>query len=609
MPRFLGVSAFYHDSAAALVEDGRIVAAAQEERFTRKKHDPRFPLNAISYCLEEAFVEADALDAVVFYDNSARTIDRAVRNALTIAPEGANAFSESMISLLGAKLTLKDQLRQVLGQDRPLLFADHHLSHAASAFYPSPFENAAILTVDGVGEHATLSVGMGTGESIEMLEEINYPHSLGLLYSAITSYCGFKVNSGEYKLMGLAPYGEPRFADVIESDLIHVKPDGSFALNMHYFAFPAGDVMTNDAFHTLVGGVPRRAESPIELRHMDIAASIQLVLERIILKIARHVRSLTGARDLTMAGGVALNCVANGKLHAAGLFERIWVQPASGDAGGALGAALYASHAVAGAPRRVGQRDSQNGSYLGPHYSTSEITAYLDRRKLPYEQIANDAARAERIAAAIADGMIVGRVAGRMEFGPRSLGARSILGDPRNVKMQTKMNLSVKYRESFRPFAPAVMYDQVATQFEFEEESPYMLMVAPVRKELRRPFSLQAFRDGAGDMLEVVREARSTIPAVTHVDYSARLQTVHPEDNPDFYRLLAAFYSRTGCPVLVNTSFNVRGEPIVMSPEDAVRCFFRTELDLLVIEDCLLWKTEQSEQEDVGDWRKDFELD
>ena len=609
MARFLGVSAFYHDSAAALVDDGRIVAAAQEERFTRKKHDPRFPRHAIGYCLEEAFVEADALDGVVFYDNSARTIDRAVRNALTIAPEGAEVFEASMLSLLGAQLTLGDQLRSVLGEDRPLLFADHHLSHAASAFYPSPFAEAAILTIDGVGEHATLSIGVGRDREIEMLQEVNYPHSLGLLYSAVTSYCGFKVNSGEYKLMGLAPYGEPRFADVMERELIDVKPDGSFALNMRYFAFPSGGAMTDPALDDLLGGPPRSAETPIELRHMDIAASIQLVLERIVLKIAAHVRQLTGLRRLTMAGGVALNCVSNGKLHRAGLFDDIWVQPASGDAGGALGAALYASHALAGAPRQVGARDSQSGSYLGPRTAPDAVVALLERRGLPFERIVDDTARADRIAAAIADGLIVGHVAGRMEFGPRSLGARSILGDPRNVDMQTKMNLSIKYRESFRPFAPAVLHDQVATQFEFEGESPYMLMVAPVREELRRPFTLDAFRSGEGDMLEVVKEPRSTIPAVTHVDYSARLQTVHPDDNPDFHRLIAAFHRLTGCPVLVNTSFNVRGEPIVMTPEDAIRCFFRTEIDLLVIEDCLLWKSEQPEQEGDHDWRSEFELD
>ena len=609
MSHILGLSAFYHDSAAAIVEGGRIVAAAQEERFSRKKHDPRFPVHAIGYCLEEAFVEADAIDAVVFYDNTARTIDRAVRNALTVAPEGSAGFRDATTALLGAKLTLRDQVRQVLGQDRPLLFADHHLSHAASAFYPSPFEEAAILTIDGVGEHATLSIGMGRGTGIEMLQEINYPHSLGLLYSAVTSYCGFKVNSGEYKLMGLAPYGEPRFADLIERELIDVAPDGSFVLDMRYFAYPAGEAMTTEAFHALFGGPPRAAESPIGILHMDIAASIQVVLERIVLKIARHVRDLTGCRNITMAGGVALNCVANGKLHAAKLFEGIWVQPASGDAGGALGAALYAAHALGDAPRTVGPRDSQHGSYLGPRYSGTEVSAYLDRRALPYERITDDEDRADRIAAAIADGMIVGHVVGRMEFGPRSLGARSILGDPRNIDMQTKMNLSIKYRESFRPFAPAVMFDQVATQFEYDDESPYMLMVAPVREELRRPFSLQQFRDGAGDMLEVVREPRSTIPAVTHVDYSARLQTVHPDDNPDFYRLLSAFHRRTGCPVLVNTSFNVRGEPIVMTPEDAVRCFFRTDMDLLVVEDCLLWKSEQPEQEKNDDWRHEFELD
>ena len=610
MTHILGVSAFYHDSAAAIVEGGRVVAAAQEERFSRKKHDPRFPRGAIAYCLEEAFVEAEAIDAVVFYDNSARTIDRAVRNALTVAPDGGDAFIAAMQSLLGAKLSLREELRRVLGSDRPLLFADHHLSHAASAFYPSPFDDAAILTIDGVGEHATLSIANGHGTTIEMLREINYPHSLGLLYSAFTSYCGFKVNSGEYKLMGLAPYGEPRFADLIERHLIDVRSDGSFALDMKYFAFPSGGTMTSEMFHDLFGAPPRQPESPIELRHMDLAASIQLVLERVVLRIAHHVKMLTGQRNITLAGGVALNCVANGKLHREGLYDGIWVQPAAGDAGGSLGAALYVAHALHGAPRvRTGGRDSQRGSYLGSRYSSAQITAYLEREGLAYQRIPDDTERADTVAAALADGKIVGYCAGRMEFGPRSLGARSILGDPRNVDMQSKMNLSIKYRESFRPFAPAVMYDKVNEQFEFDDESPYMLMVAPVREELRRPFDLAAFRDGSGDMLEVVRQPRSTLPAITHVDYSARLQTVHPEDNPDFYRLLSAFNDRTGCPVLVNTSFNVRGEPIVESPQDAIRCFFRTEIDLLVLEDCLVWKSAQSEQEKNDEWRNEFELD
>ncbi|MBL4890489.1 MAG: carbamoyltransferase [Rhizobiaceae bacterium] len=609
MTYVLGISGFYHDSAAAIIEDGQIIAAAQEERFTRKKHDPRFPKHAISYCLEEAFIEASDLDAVVFYDNSALTIDRIVRNSLSIAPKGREGFQTAIRSVLGDKIALRKSLHDVLGEDRPLWFVDHHMSHAASAFYPSPFEEAAMLTIDGVGEHATLSIGHGKGSEIELLQELVYPHSLGLLYSAITAYCGFKVNSGEYKLMGLAPYGQPKYADLIEKHLIDIREDGSFALNMDYFAFPEGEHMTNEKFHELFGEPPRMGESSIELRHMDIAASIQNVTEKIVLKLAAHAQKLTGSKNLVMAGGVALNCVANGHLHRAGIFENIWIQPAAGDAGGALGAALYAAHTAFNAPRTIAKRGVQRGSYLGPSYSSEEITSFLDRRALPYEQIGEPDVRAKRIAEAIDDGLVVGYFQGRMEFGPRSLGARSIIGDPRSTEMQSKMNLSIKYRESFRPFAPAVMFDKVEELFEHDAESPYMLMVAPVREGLRVPFDLNAFRESDANMLDVVNKPRSTIPAITHVDYSARLQTVHPDDNPEFYRLLQAFDKITQCPVLINTSFNVRGEPIVMSPEDAVRCFFRTGIDLLVLEDCLLWKKDQPEQEKNDDWKNEFELD
>ena len=608
MTHILGISGFYHDSAAALVEDGRIIAAAQEERFSRRKHDPRFPINAVNYCLQEAFIEASDVAAVVYYDKFSRTIDRIVRNALTVAPAGRDGFASAIRSQVANKLLLRRQLAECLGEERPLYAVDHHLSHAASAFYPSPFSDAAILTIDGVGEHATLSIGMGRGNRIEMLQESNYPHSLGLLYSAITAYCGFKVNSGEYKLMGLAPYGEPLYQRQIDQ-MIDIGDDGSFALNMDYFAFAEGKTMANERFHALLGGPPREGESRIELRHMDIAASIQVVLERAVLKIAAHVRKLTGSSRLTMAGGVALNCVANGRIHRSGLFEQIWVQPAAGDAGGALGAALHASHAMFDAPRAAQPRDRQKGSLLGPRYSSEQITAYLDREGLVYERIADPIERADRIAGAIAEGQVVGLVTGRMEFGPRALGARSIIGDPRNPAMQAKMNLSIKYRESFRPFAPAIAHDKVATMFEHDAESPYMLMVAPVREDIRLPFDRGAIRGGDADMLEMVRQPRSSIPAVTHVDFSARLQTVHPDDNPEFYRLIAAFDRLTGCPAVVNTSFNVRGEPIVMTPEDGVRCFFRTEMDLLVIEDCLLWKNAQPEREISDDWRQEFELD
>ncbi len=611
MSYVLGVSAFYHDSAAAIVstDDGEIIAAAQEERFSRKKHDPRFPAGAINYCLEEAFIEPESIDAVVFYDNSALTIDRVVRNFMSVAPRGRDGFVTAIRSVLGDKLELPELLSQTLGADRPFWFVDHHLSHASSAFYPAPFEDAAILTIDGVGEHATLSIGHGTGRKIEMLKEINYPHSLGLLYSAVTAYCGFKVNSGEYKLMGLAPYGEPVYAQTIEDHLIDIRPDGSFRLNMDYFAYPEGAEMTGSRFHELFGGPPRAQESRIRIRDMDLAASIQAVTEKVVLRLAKHAREITGSRNLVMAGGVALNCVANGHLHRTGLFDGIWVQPAAGDAGGALGAALYAAHTAFDALRPVGDRDRQKGSYLGPRFTPAEVESLVDRLGLVAEHIPDSAARAMRIAGEIAEGKVVGRLAGRMEYGPRALGARSILGDPRDTKMQSRMNLSIKYRESFRPFAPAIMHDRVAEVFEHEDESPYMLMVAPVRAERRLPFGWEDFRRGGADMLDAVNRPRSDVPAVTHVDYSARLQTVHPEDNPEFYKLLDAFEKLTGCPLLINTSFNVRGEPIVMTPEDAIRCFFRTEMDILVLEEHILFKDAQPKQEDDDEWRSEFELD
>jgi carbamoyltransferase len=605
----LGLSALYHDAAAAIVRGGEIVAAAQEERFSRKRHDPRFPRNAINYCLAEAFIEPADLEAVVFYDNSALTIDRAVRNFVTIAPEGEGAFAQAMGSLLGDKLALKRLLRETLGEERPLWSVNHHISHAASAFYPSPYPSAAIITVDGVGEHATLTMGRGNGAQIELLAELHYPHSLGLLYSAVTGYCGFRVNSGEYKLMGLAPYGEPRFVKTIEDNLIDIRDDGSFALNMDYFDFPRGNVMTNERFHALFGGPPRQPETRIEIRHMDIAASVQQVTETIMLRLAHHVRKTTGESNLTLAGGVALNCVASGKIHRAGIFDGIWIQPAAGDAGGSLGAALYAAHVGFGNPRTTGKRDSQKGSYLGPRYSSESIAAFLDRTKAVYRRVSSAGTRAKLVASAIADGKVVGLLLGRMEFGPRALGARSIVGDPRRLDMQSTMNLKIKYRESFRPFAPAVLYDRVGELFDFEGESPYMLMVAPVREELRQPVEWGAFRNNDADMLKIVNKPRSTIPAVTHVDYSARLQTVHPDDSPEFYQLLTAFHKLTGCPALINTSFNVRGEPIVNTPEEAYRCFVRTGIDLLVLEDVLLWKSDQPNFEENDDWRNEFELD
>ncbi len=608
----LGISAFYHDSAAALVRDGEIVAAAQEERFSRKKHDPRFPARAINYCLEEAFIEPSELDAVVFYDNPLLTFDRLVKSLMTVAPEGEEQWTKAARSFLGVKAVVREHVRRALGCDVRLLFSDHHTAHAAAAFFPSPFEEAALLTVDGVGEWATLTLGRGERNRVELLKEIRYPHSLGLLYSALTYYCGFKVNSGEYKLMGLAPYGRPTYADAIRENLIDVKEDGSFRLNTDYFGFLERNVMTNERFDSLFGGPARKPESRITRREMDLAASIQTVLEEVMLKLARNVRRLTGSKNLALAGGVALNCVANGKILRERIFEHVWIQPAAGDAGSAVGAALLASHQYFDEPRRLNPsgRDSQKGSYLGPAYSGAEVRAFLERRGYPFVTVSNARERARKVARAIADGKIVGYMVGRMEFGPRSLGARSILGDPRREETQAVMNLKIKHRESFRPFAPAVLAEKAAEYFELESESPYMLLVAPVREERRLPMSWEGFEGGdSEDMLEVINRPRSDVPAVTHVDYSARVQTVHPEDKPDFYELIREFYELTNCPVLVNTSFNVRGEPIVCGPQDAYRCFMRTEMDLLVLEDCLLWKNEQPAFKEARDWRTEYELD
>jgi carbamoyltransferase len=606
----LGISAFYHDSAAALVQDGRIVAAAQEERFSRKKHDPRFPERAINYCLEEAFIEPRDLDAVVFYDHPLMTLDRVVRSLISVAPAGESQWMQAGASLLGVKLFVAEKVRRSLNIDIPVLATQHHAAHAASAFYPSPFEEAAIITMDGVGEWATTTIGRGDADGISILEELVYPHSLGLLYSAFTYYCGFKVNSGEYKLMGLAPYGRPIYADRIRDHLVHVLPDGSLRLDTDYFGFVDSLVMTNDRFASLFGGPPRTPESRITRREMDLAASIQQVTEEVVLACARHARELTGCANLVMAGGVALNCVANGVLLREGVFERLWIQPAAGDAGGAIGAALQVYHAHLGIPRRRNPsgRDGQSGSYLGPAFSSEEVRAFLDRRSCSYERVSPDE-RARVVAGALADGKIVGYMVGRMEFGPRALGARSILGDPRNPETQLTMNLKIKYRESFRPFAPSVMAERVAEYFAMDVESPYMLLVAPVREDRTLPFDSSMFMAGDDDMLAVIRQPRSDIPAVTHVDYSARVQTVHPEDKPDYYDLIREFENLTGCAVVVNTSFNVRGEPIVCSPEDAYRCFMRTEMDMLVMEDCILLKAEQPEPPPDEDWRSQYELD
>ncbi len=604
----LGISAFYHDSAAALVQNGEIIAAAQEERFTRKKHDQRFPQNAINYCLAEAFIEPDELDAVVFYDHPILTLDRVLKNILQMAPDSEGQWMKAAASTLGHKLLVPQMIQNTLKVDVPVFFTTHHLSHAASAFYPSPFESAAVIVADGVGEWASTSIGRGQGTQLDLLQELRYPHSLGLLYSAMTYFCGFKVNSGEYKLMGLAPYGEPKYVAQIYDQLIHVKPDGSYQLNMDYFGFQLGNVMTSTKFDSLFEGPPRQPESRITKREMDLAASIQVVAQDIMLKLAHQARRLTGEKNLVMAGGVALNCVANGVILREKIFENIWIQPASGDAGCALGAALVAAHTQFGAPRQpsASQKDTQKGSYLGPKFSRDEVLSFLDRHHYPHEEPSSPDQWAQTIATALSEGKVVGFLSGRMEFGPRSLGARSILGDPRQIDTQVTMNLKIKYRESFRPFAPVVLADKAKDYFELETDSPYMLLVAPVKASRQR--QVPALNQGE-DLLEIVRQARSDIPAVTHVDYSARVQTLSPDVNPKLDRVMRSFEEKTGCAVLVNTSFNVRGEPIVCSPQDAYRCFMRTDMDMLVLEDFILRKDQQPAFANQGDWRTEYELD
>jgi carbamoyltransferase len=610
MSTVLGISALYHDSAAALVSDGEIIAAAHEERFTRRKHDPRFPVQAINYCLEEAFIEAGELDAVVFYDHPLWTLDRAIKSLLAVAPRGEGQWLQAGRSLLGVKLHVRDLVRDVLKADVPLLFTEHHASHAASAFYPSPFDEAAILTLDGVGEWATTTVGYGKGDRIDILRSLDYPHSLGLLYSAITYFCGFKVNSGEYKLMGLAPYGDPIYADLIREKLIDIRDDGSYRLDTRYFGYLDSNEMVNEEFARLFGGPRRSPESRITRREMNLAASIQAVTDDIVLRCARCARELTGSRNLVLAGGVALNCVANGKLLKAGVFDDLWIQPAAGDAGGSLGAALLVAHHHFGDSRRRNPsgRDAQKGSYLGPAYTSDEVRAFLDGNGYPYRRV-SEQDRPATVAQAIADGKVVGYAVGRVEFGPRALGARSILGDPRRPETQAVMNIKIKFRESFRPFAPSVLADRVSEYFDLDRESPYMLLVAPVLEDRRKQDDRSAFEAGDEDMLAVVRQARSDIPAVTHVDYSARIQTVHPEDKPDYHSVIAEFERLTGYGVIVNTSFNVRGEPIVCTPQDAYRCFMRSEIDMLVLEDCILDKVNQPVPQHDDNWRKEFELD
>ena len=601
----LGISCFYHDSAACLVRDGKIIAAVQEERFTRKKHDPRFPRNAIKYCLGEAGITSKELNYIVYYDKPFLTFDRLLMSYLTVAPKGLRSWLQSMPLWLGQKLHIPSVIKRETGYDGEVLFTEHHEAHQASAFYPSPFNAAAILTIDGVGEWATASYGFGNGKDLTILKELHFPDSLGLLYSAFTYFTGFRVNSGEYKLMGLAPYGAPRYNDLILSELLDLKEDGSIRLNLSYFDFLGGLRMTNRRFAKLFGGPPRKPETEITQREMDIAASIQAVIEEAVLKMANHVYKETNQKNLCLAGGVALNCVANGRLLREGSFDDIWIQPAAGDAGGALGAALSVWHRYLGNARENDTKhDRQQGSYLGPSFSEESIEKFLETNDYVHA-VLDSGKRARTIAGLIADGKIVGYMAGRMEFGPRALGARSILGDARRQDTQTVMNLKIKYRESFRPFAPTVLEEKASEYFEIDRPSPYMLLVASVRKER---CLTQSLKDGM-PMLERLKVKRSDIPAITHLDFSARLQTVSKRDKPDYHEIISEFEKLTGYAVIVNTSFNVRGEPIVCTPEDAYRCFMRTEMDVLIIDNFILFKEKQPTWKEKGDWRNELELD
>ncbi|MEQ8767030.1 MAG: carbamoyltransferase [Planctomycetota bacterium] len=602
----LGISAFYHDSAACLVQDGRIAAAAQEERFTRKKHDASFPEHAIRYCLEEAGIEQSQLDYIGFYDKPLLKFERILETYVGTAPKGLASFMKAMPMWIKEKIWTKSVIAEKTGFEGEFLFGRHHESHAASAFFPSPFEEAAVMTLDGVGEWTTASYGVGHGNEMRLQGDIRFPHSIGLLYSAFTYYTGFRVNSGEYKVMGLAPYGEPKYVDLILEELIDLRDDGSFKLNMKYFDFLSGLRMTNKAFDRLMGGPPRKPETPISQREMDLARSVQVVVEEAVLRISRYVHGVTGQKNLCLAGGVALNCVGNGRLLREGPFENIWIQPAAGDAGGALGVALMIHHMYLGNERHTNGSDHMAGSYLGPHYSDDDIAAYVARENIPARRVDGEAVLADEVARILSEENVVGWFQGRMEFGPRALGGRSILGDPRSEKMQTTMNLKIKYRESFRPFAPSVLRERVADYFELDGDSPYMLLVAGVKEDHRIPMSDEQQKLFGIDKLKV---PRSTLPAITHVDYSARIQTVSADTNPRYHALLAAFEKRTGCPVVVNTSFNVRGEPIVMSPADAYRCFMRTEMDYLVLGNHILAKTDQPELHEDKDWRDEFELD
>lgn len=603
----LGISAFYHDSAACLIHNGRIIGAAQEERFTRKKHDHRFPEHAIEYCMSSGGISPEELTLVAFYDKPFLKFERLLETYLSFAPAGLPSFLRSMPLWLKEKLWMGDRIKKDLkGYTGNVLFPEHHQSHSASAFFPSPFEEAAVITMDGVGEWATASWGTGSGNRIQLLNELQFPHSLGLLYTAFTYYTGFKVNSGEYKVMGLAPYGKPRFVQTILDHVMDLKEDGSFRLNMKYFNYCQGLTMTSRHFHKLFGGPPRKPESDLTRRDMDLAASVQAVAEEVVLRIAKHVSKETRLKRLCLAGGVALNCVANGKILREGIFDDIWIQPAAGDAGGALGAALFAWHQVLDGRREVdGERDLQQGSYLGPSWTDDEIEKWLKEHECPYARM-DEESLIDEVSDAIMNGKVTGWFAGRMEFGPRALGNRSIIGDARSTTMQSTMNLKIKHRESFRPFAPSVLRENASDFFELECSSPYMLLVAPVRKDRRlNPPEGSETLFGI-DQLNV---PRSDVPAITHVDYSARVQTVDRKDNPRYHRLISRFREKTGYGVIINTSFNVRGEPIVCSPSDAYLCFMRTEMDLLVLGNCLLVKEEQPELREKVDWRNIYELD
>jgi len=603
----LGLSAFYHDSAACLVRDGQIIAAAQEERFTRKKHDAAFPGNAVNYCLREGGIALAQVDCVAFYEKPFLKFDRILHSYLAYAPSGLRSFLMAIPLWIRERIWMKtlihEQLPEFTGK---LLFPEHHESHAASAFFPSPYPEAAFLTVDGVGEWTTTSFGAGRGNKIEMLGELHFPHSLGLLYSAFTYFTGFRVNSGEYKLMGLAPYGEPKYVDVILRELMDLKEDGSFRLNMKYFDYGVGLTMTNARFDALFGRGPRKPESKLTQSDMDLARSVQDVTEEIMFRMAKHVRKETGLKHLCLAGGVALNCVANGKILREGIFENIWIQPAAGDAGGALGAALFAWHQVLGNNREAdGIHDSQRGSYLGPEYLRDEIQGYLTKNKIPFTEL-SDAELPEKIADLVKAEKVIGWFYGRMEFGPRALGGRSIIGDAQSPKMQEVMNLKIKFRESFRPFAPSVLREKAAEWFELKDESPYMLLVAPVAKSRQRAMTPEEQKRFG---LEKLLAIRSTIPAVTHVDYSARVQTVTEDHSPMYYRTIRKFDEKYGCPVIINTSFNVRGEPIVGTPEHAYVCFMRTNMDYLLVGNFLLEKKDQKPLDKDINWLKEFELD